>query len=222
MWYVSESVSDDIKKLSNELLAKHGPKTELIIARKHLGRFADIMIDYQKVSLTDFIKVFVDSLIVIQHLINVENITWDEIEAIGTEGYTNSQGCFREGKIARTYFRAFDERGYESCGDFQSDLDTLARRTFDKFGAFDQINLASEEIYELQELISKHNRGKPDRPHLIGEVFDVLFTFRYLLIEKERQYGMRNLLEHVNDFAKSRITIIRAEHCMDDAQLDLF
>lgn len=196
MWYVSKSVSYNIKSLSRDLLFEYGAKQEFNVAIKVLSQLMSVLCDYNINEKKDYRigKEIFDALFVLQHPINVADVKPSELRKVGL------------GKIARTRGLEFGTADYKPVADFQSELDSMAKATLAKNGDKFQISITVEELSELIQQLSKYNRNKPDRVHMIEELYDVIYTLRYPMFVCGITGG------RLNDIAKFRLLEIRAQN----------
>ena len=159
-------------------------------------------IDTRKPSKLQITKGIVDTLIVLQHPITVLNITWPEIENIAFNEYFIDKNK-KEPKISRTYKRVLEIDNYKPKLSLQRELSILAARIVKRakakygedYGVKFQTNRTKEEFIELARELDNYerfqstknsadyiSRGDNDnRQKIIDEIFDVLYTIRYIM-----------------------------------------
>ncbi len=205
MYYLSESYSLKQKDLSQRLIAQanitnkdgkiiqNGVKYEFNVAIKVFNQLSSALCDYNmnQPNIYKITKEIVDTLQVLWHPINALDIKWEEIENVGWN------------KISRTYNREFKVTDYNPTKDFNTELNKLARKVVNKNGLKFQIGITIEELGELAQELSKHNRNKLDRDHLIEELYDVWYTLRYPILALQISKG------RLNSIARFRIPEIQ-------------
>ncbi|MCL2538075.1 MAG: hypothetical protein FWE52_01180 [Alphaproteobacteria bacterium] len=199
MWYLSENLSRQLEKLSRDLIAKNGWMDQFAIANKVMCQFHSELakLNLGKPDVRKLRKELVDTLIVMQHPINQLNISDAELHDIGFSNYVVN-GVDKPAKIGRTYCRVFGDENYVPTKDLQTELDIMAAkvmaRQYEKRGIEQgtkfQIYRAMEELLELSIELSKYIRiqdttgsaGPENRMAIIDELYDVLFTIRYVML----------------------------------------
>ena len=74
---------------------------------------------------------------------------------------------------------------------------TKQKELYEKYGKDNQINIVIEEMSELTKELLKDKRGKDNRPQIVEELADVLFTLEYVKIafgitQKELDQVLKN------------------------------
>ncbi|MDR0741413.1 MAG: hypothetical protein LBF28_01415 [Rickettsiales bacterium] len=219
MWYLSKNQSYELKALSRDLIAKNGWMDQFTISNKVLLQFHIQLgqLNLGKPNRFNILKEMVDTLIVLQHPINELKITDREIHDIAFHAY-DIDGIAKKAKIPRTYERILNIQNYQPTLPLQKELDKLAPMIIEKqkkklgakHGIKFQVYRTMEELLELAAELSKFvricdTRGTADyidrkdadnRIKIIDEIYDVLFTLRYVMLPLDIKIAdIRKLLD---------------------------
>lgn len=225
MWYLNRELSDKLHALSVALIAENGWMDQFAITNKVL---LQLHIELGQLNLGQprmarLYQEIVDALIVMQHPINHLGITDAELQEIGFNKYMVGD-TEKEAKIPRTYRRVLGIESYTPTGNLHDELDKMAtlviaqqqKKRGDDKGVRFQIYRTMEELLELATELSIHvrifdTRGSTDhieraisdnRTRILDEVFDVLYTLRYIM------YPLDITTEMLNKMADERIQYV--------------
>jgi hypothetical protein len=220
MWYLSKNQSGKLEKLSRDLIAKNGWADQFAVTNRVMSELFNELtkLNLGQTSRYKVRKELVDTLIVLQHPINHLKISEYELANVGLVGDVEN-----EAKIPRIYRRVMDIT-YVPKADLHTELDIMAKKVMEtpvKNNAYDrskrQIYLVAEELLELMKELSKYvriqdTRGTTDykekklsdnRAHIVAELFDILYTMRYVMLAQDITP------KQINQLAAMRIKDIR-------------
>lgn len=226
MWYLSDHNSVELELFSTKLLKEKGAQFEFDVASRVLTQFKLVVNSYITSGKCDYnmaLKEISDSLIVAQHPVNVAGIQWSEVDLYGA----NTQ-------IPRSYKAVLNIENYKVRNPLQKELDTMSMNILVRNGPKYQMRILAEETGELDKEIMKFNRKylsgvgairylsglaenkdemekfQKDRTLLVGELFDFLFTMRYLFIPLQRHHKKtrEQFFKDLNNCMRGRMTHI--------------
>lgn len=222
MWYLSKNQSRALEKLSRDLIAKNGWIDQFAVTNRVLSEYYAQLSKWTlgKPDRYALRKEMVDTLVVLQHPINFLSISEQELSDVALVGVGE-----KEAKIPRTYRRAAEIKDYVPTNGLQSELAAMADAVLDyqrqtkghEKGTKIQIYLAMEELLELMRELSRHVRFQDtknttdckekkladNRTNIVEEIFDVLYTMRYVMIVQKINP------KQINQLAALRIKDVR-------------
>ncbi len=235
--YLSRNNIVRTKELSKNLLKINNWRDQFVRTKKILNKYSAVVDDYSINGIgrtkhqASLVKATVDVLNVSYHLINYLNITADELYKIGFVGYEytkDGETKFQKPKIPRIYKKVLGQEynilptkaevNYELDLAAYSIMANQARTMGNLAGAQHQLCIASEEAGELAKEISKYLRhsltnneaGMRDcRQTIIDELFDTLYTIRYVMIVS----GI--MTKDLNDFSRIYVPQIQSSEVID-------
>ncbi|MBD5388846.1 hypothetical protein HDR63_01150 [bacterium] len=234
--YLSRQNAIRAKNLSQHLLALNGWADQFTQVKKYLNKYSVTVDDYSingiglATKTPDLIRAIVNVLLVSYHLVNHLHIRPRDMVRVGFTGYTVGNRPMSP-KIPRVYQRLFNATYTPptpmSRASVVHELDQTARQVLDRqterLGNREtalrfQLCIASEEAGELSKEISKYYRlaltHQDDalgtaRDQIIDELFDTMYTIRYVLI------SANITAREINDFARLHIPHVWAAHVAD-------
>jgi hypothetical protein len=209
MFYLSRSQFQKLSEFSRDIIEKNGWRDQFAVTNRILMEnyiaITNLNMGLQntKPSKYEMTKGIVDILIVVRHPMNILKIDPREIKDVAFKDYV-CDGKTKEAKIPRIYKRVLNIDNYKPTKDLDSELNKMASQVVEsaqkkygpEYGKKFQTNRTKEELLELARELDNYERfqstaGSRDfaercdsdnRMNIIDEMFDAMYTIRYLMI----------------------------------------